>query len=207
MINKEKHVGVVMVKPHAFEKMLTPVVTDILDGGETAKHLSANDPLRSFLGKIETRPPIIRDLRICNAGRNLLRVFYEDKRDRRYFPLIMERYLGRVAFLPYAFHGDVEKLPQLYDAMKGSAETFNAEGHTVSPATGVRGLLSKPYLAVDGATLLLDDKTYRERCLPMIDNVFHVCDTRQQNIQTLQLLGARESTQGVELQKLDIVYF
>lgn len=199
MINRERHTGVVMVKPHAFEQILTPVVADILDGGETAKRLGTDDPLRSFLGRIETRPPVIRDLRICNVGESLLKVFYEDKHNRRYFPLIMERYLGRVAFLPYMFHGDTEELPQLYDAMKGSAETFDTEGHTVSQATGVRGLLSEAYLAIDSTALLLDDDAYRERCLPMIDNVFHVCDTQQQNTQALQLLGVEESVRGVKL--------
>ncbi len=113
MINREWHAGVVIVKPHAFEQVLTPVVADILDGGETAKRLSSDDPLRSFLGRIETRPPVIRDLRICNVGESLLKIFYEDKHNWRYFPLIMRRYLGRVAFLPYTFHGDAEELPQL----------------------------------------------------------------------------------------------
>lgn len=205
MINRERHAGVVMVKPHAFEQVLTPVVADILDGGETAKRLSTDDPLRSFLGRIETRSPVIRDLLACNVGESLLKVFYEDKHNRRYFPLIMERYLERVAFLPYTFHGDAEELPRLYDAMKGSAETFDAEGYTISQATGVRGLLSEAYLAVDGATLLLDDETYRERCLPMIDNVFHVCDTQQQNTEALQLLGVEESTRSAELRQLDII--
>ena len=197
--------GVVMVKPHAFEQILTPVVADILDGGETAKRLSTGDPLRSFLGRIETRPPVIRDLRICNVGESLLKVFYEDKHNRRYFPFIMERYLGRVAFLPYTFHGVAEELPQLYDAMKGYAETFDTEGHTVSKATGVRGLLSEAYLAVDSVALLLDDEAYRERCLPMIDNVFHVCDAQQQNVQALQLLGFEENRRGTELRQLDII--
>lgn len=205
MINRERHTGIVMVKPHAFEQILTPVVADILDGGETAKRLSAGDPLRPFLGRIETRSPVIRDLRICNVGESLLEVFYEEKHNRRYFPLIMERYLGRVAFLPYTFHGDAEELPQLYDAMKGSAETFDTEGHTVSKATGVRGLLSEAYLAVDSAALLLDDEAYRERCLPMIDNVFHVCDMQQQNMQAMQLLGVEESARGAESQQLDTI--
>ena len=189
MANRERHSGVVMVKPHAFEQVLDPLVADILEGGETAKHLSADDPIRSFLGRIEVGPPVIRDLRTSKIGAGLLRIFYEDKQTRRYFPLIMERYMGKVAFLPYEFHGDAEELPQLYDAMKGSAETFDAGGRIVSRPTGVRGLLSEAYLAVDAATLLLDDAVYRERCMPMIDNVFHVCDTQQQNGQALQLLG------------------
>jgi hypothetical protein len=204
MTGKERHAGIVMVKPHAFEQVLAPVVADILDGGETAKRLSTDDPLRSFLGRIETRAPVIRDLRSCNVGTSLLNVFYEDKRERRYFPLILERYVGRVAFLPYIFHGNTEELPQLYDAMKGSAETFDTKGHAVSQATGVRGLLSEPYLAVDSSALLLDDTAYRERCSPMIDNVFHVCDTQQQNEQALQLLGLEEVLQGNRLQVTDI---
>ena len=205
MVNREQHTGVVMVKPHAFEQMLTPIVADILDGGETAKRLRTGDPLRFFLDRIETRPPVIRDLRICNVGESLLRIFYEDKHNRRYFPLIMERYLGKVAFLPYTFQGDAKELPKLYDAMKGSAETFNTEGRIVSQARGVRGLLSKAYLAVDSAALLLDDAAYRERCLPMIDNVFHVCDTQQQNMQALQLLGVEEIAHSTEMQRLEIV--
>ena len=206
MINREQHTGVVMVKPHAFEQILTPVVADILDGGETAKRLSAGDPLRSFLGRIETRPPVIRDLRICSVGESLLKVFYEDKHSRRYFPLIMERYLGKVAFLPYTFHGNTEELPQLYDAMKGSAETFNTEGHTVSQARGVRGLLSEAYLAIDNAALLLDDEAYRNRCLPMIDNVFHVCDTSEQIVTVMRLLSIKLTPSHTDPFQLDNVY-
>lgn len=198
MINRERHAGIVMVKPHAFEQMLVPVVADILDGGETSKRLDTDDPLRSLLDRIDTRPLVIRDLRVCKVGKNLLDVFYEDKRTRRYFPLMMERYLGRAAFLPYTFHGRTEELPQLYDALKGSAETFNAAGSTVSHAEGIRGLLSEPYLAVDSDTLLLGDEEYRKRCLPMIDNVLHVCDTQQQNEHALRLLDLEYGTRPDE---------
>jgi hypothetical protein len=190
MIHKERHAGIVMVKPHAFEHVLDPIVADILDGGEATKHLSEDDPLRSYMGSIEMRAPIIRDLRSSKIGTNLLTIFYGDKREKRYFPLIMERYMGKVAFLPYVFHGQSDELPQLYDAMKGTAETFDADGGAVSQPLGVRGLLSKPYLAVDASALSLNDIAYRTRCLPMVDNVFHVCDTPQQNEQALQLLGA-----------------
>ena len=186
---RTQHKGVVMVKPHAFEQTLTPLVADTLDDGQTAARLKASDPLKSFLGQLEVGTPIIRDLRTFVAGQSLLNIFYEDKRDRRYFPLIMERYAGRVAFLPYSFYGYSEELPRLYEAMKGSAETFDASGRLVSQASGVRGLLSPPYEALDSKALLLGDADYRKRCLPMVDNVFHVCDTRLQNEQALQLLS------------------
>lgn len=189
MINKEHYMGVVMVKPHAFEQALAPVVADILDGGETAERLHDDDPLRLFLGRIETRAPVIRDLRSSKVGASLLNIFYEDRREKRYFPLILEHYAGKVAFLPYVFHGDAEELPQFYDALKGSTGTFDIEGHAVSQPTGIRGLLNLPYLAVNISTLSLDDAAYREHCVPWIDNVLHVCDTQWQNEQALKLLG------------------
>jgi hypothetical protein len=191
-MSREQQTGLVMVKPHAFSATLDPLVSDIINGGKTSERLDEHDPLRIFIGRVETRPAVIRDLRTCTVGETLLKVFYEDKQDRRYFPIIMERYLGRVAFLPYVFHGSTQEMPQFYEALKGSAETFNSEGLTVSQAAGVRGLLSRPYMAVDDSDLLLDDEAYRNKCLPMIDNVFHVCDSQEQNEEALRLLGITE---------------
>ena len=182
-----------MIKPHALREALDVAVADILNGGATSERLCDDDPLKAYIGRINTAPTIDHDLSAVDSGLDLLGVFYGDKQTRRYFPLILKQYLGKVAFMPYIFRGEADELPDLYDAIKGEAETFDYGGDSVTRPRGVRGLLCPPHLAVDSSALSLDDFAYSERCLPMVDNVLHVCDTLEQNEHTLKYLGVTDA--------------
>lgn len=175
------HEGLIMVKPHAVEQVLDPVIGAVLGGSDGLGLLSPSDPLSSMIKDIELRAPVIRDLRIMDYGESLLTLFYDDKSDRRYYPMIREKYLGKVVFLPFFFHGSDEKYNELLSAIKGTAETYGATGSVVTEAIGIRGALGQPYqFFTNEEASDLDDASYRQYFEPVVDNYIHVCDSTQE---------------------------
>ena len=120
----------------------------------------------------------------------MLKLFYGDKRTRRYFPIIQSNYLGIVMFLPYEYNNLEINESQLFTSIKGSAETHDALGRKVTDATGIRGLFSIPYEYVNNHDAVqLDEVNYRRLFTPVVNNVIHVCDDPTESFTALKMLG------------------
>ena len=173
------HPGIVMVKPHAYERVLDQVIDETLRGFGVASDLHPEDRLNCFLDSLTIGEPMVRDLRVVPYGVKLIELFYGDKSNRRYCPLIMQHYVGKVAFLPYIYRGEEADLDVLHPAIKGTTETFDANGDQVDSATGIRRLFGEPYQFVSHeSSLVMDDHDY-ERCfLSVVNNYIHVYDSR-----------------------------
>jgi len=179
-----------MVKPHAYERVLDKVIEETLRGLGVASDLQPEDRLNCFLDGLTVGEPMIRDLRVVPYGVKLIELFYGDKSNRRYYPLIMQHYIGKVAFLPYVYSGEEADLDGLYPAIKGTTETYDVKGDQVDSATGIRGLFGEPYQVVSHESSLgMDDHDY-ERCfLPVVNNYIHVCDSRAEINKAFSMLG------------------
>ena len=185
----DRHKGLVMVKPHAMKEVLDPVIESILSGGHASMLLPNGDPLLGMIQDVEVGQPTIRDLRSITYGEQLITLFYSDKSDRRYYPILRKLYLGKVAFLPFIFHGNAEQRTKLVVAMKGTTETYDEYGSVVTPAAGIRGALGVPYLYTPNDTAKdLDDRTYQHQVEPVVNNYIHVCDTPHEIELALELI-------------------
>lgn len=182
--------GLVMVKPHALEQGLDAVVREVLNKGNASESLTINDHLRKVIDAIDIEPTIIYDIRTAKFGAFLLDLFYKDKAERRYYPIMIERYLEKVAFIPYLHKEGFQLSPDIdeFKAIKGTTETFD-DNNIINLALGIRGILGETYLCISGKTRVsLDENAYREAALPMIDNYIHVCDTPEQIDTALNVL-------------------
>ncbi len=185
--------GFVMVKPHAFDAALDPLIGEILAGSGLAIQLEPSDQLRPVLDNLTVGNPIIRNLAAVAYGSKFLDLLYGDKATRRYYPLIYEYYLGRVAIIPYFYRGEPADMPLVYDALKGTTETYDAHGKQHDKSTGLRGLLGEPYQFHDNqSSSFLDDDTYLIYFTPEVNNYIHVSDSRIEIDTGLQLLYAAD---------------
>jgi len=186
--------GLIMVKPHALEQGLDVVVKEILNKSDASELLAIDDPLRKVIDVIDIESTIVCDLRTAKFGAFLLDLFYKDKAERRYYPIMIERYLGKVAFIPYIHRDGCQLSPDIneYKAIKGMTETFDINNNVINSARGVRGVLGRPYLCIDGKTRASQDEdVYREFALPMIDNFIHVCDSSEQITSAREVLSLK----------------
>ena len=120
----------------------------------------------------------------------MINLFYGDKSDRRYYPLILEWYVGKVVFLDFSLiSSDRDSLITDLHALKGTTQTYDIRGQTVDHSTGIRGIIGQPYLVYPKETLdLLDDNEYRQVIRPIIQNYIHVCDKTNEAELALQLI-------------------
>lgn len=189
--SKAEQVGFVMVKPHAFDMCLDPVISEILQGNGLANQLATDDQLRPVLDKLKLGNPTIRNLATVSYGSKLLELLYGDKITRRYYPLIQEYYLGKIAIIPYLYDGVPTDMPQVYNAIKGKTETHDQDGRLIDKRVGLRGLLGEPYLLYDTqSSIVVDNETYRRRFTPVVNNYIHVSDSTVEITEALQLLFA-----------------
>jgi len=170
--------GLVMVKPHAYDEVLDPLVSEILQGNGLAAQLAPHDTLRPILTKLVVGNPIIRDLSTVPYVNELIDLFYGDKSMRRYYSMIRDYYIGKVAIIPYMYGGSAEDMADVYSALKGTTQTYDVNGKQLDPPTGIRGLLGKPYKLYDNeSSMSMNDETYRQYFLPVVNNYIHVCDS------------------------------
>jgi hypothetical protein len=170
--------GLLMVKPHAYDEVLDPLVSEILQGKGLAAQLAPQDILRPILTKLVVGNPIIRDLSAVPYVNELIDLFYGDKSMRRYYPMIRDYYIGKVAIIPYMYGGPAEDMADVYSALKGTTQTYDVNGKQIDPSTGIRGLLGKPYKLYDNeSSMSMSDETYRKYFLPVVNNYIHVCDS------------------------------
>jgi hypothetical protein len=173
----EKVNGLIMVKPHAVKAGLAPVIKDILNGARVPSNLDRDDPMLRLLPRLTVVDSIYMDLCIEKYGEDLINLFYQDKVDRRYFPLIRELYMGKVAFLALNLSISKFNIVDACNSIKGTTETFNNEGVRVTTAIGLRGALGAAYPHYNNEELAdLDDWDYRQRIIPVINNYIHVPD-------------------------------
>ncbi len=179
--------SLIMIKPHALDETLDPLIVETLHGNYPHDLLVADDPLHGRISEIQLLSPIIRDLRSVPYGRKILEIFYANKSDRRYYPMIMREYLGRVAFIPFVYR--TEDPSVLFENIKGSTETFDMDGEIVDRQLGIRGMTCKPYQFVSGEDSAgLNNQEFEELFLPVVNNAIHVSDIHGQTQAVMRIL-------------------
>ena len=184
--------GLVMVKPHAVQQGLDHIVEAMLRGDSRLLQTSlADQALRQTIERTELLNPIARDLSETRSGQKLIDLFYGDKTDRRYFPLIAEWYTGKVLFLPFLLDTlSQEQLTVDLDTLKGTTQTFDSSGLEVDASLGIRGILGSPYSVYKTDEIeRMSDSAYRTAVEPMIQNFVHVCDKPGEAVAALELIG------------------
>lgn len=184
--------GLVMVKPHAVQQGLDHIVEALLRGDSRLLQASlADQALRQTIERTELLNPIARDLSETRSGQKLIDLFYGDKTDRRYFPLIAEWYTGKVLFLPFLLDTlSQEQLTVDLDTLKGTTQTFDSSGLEVDASLGIRGILGSPYSVYKTDEIeRMSDSAYRTAVEPMIQNFVHVCDKPGEAVAALELIG------------------
>lgn len=187
---EENRPGLLMVKPHALELGLDHVVEGLLTPGSYAsKVISDDDPLKRYVNNIQLGTPIVRDLSRLPKGKKLIELFYADKVTRRYYPLILEQYVGNVILLPYNEANLDSDSSKVSDAIKGETLVLDHEGNAINRPTGIRGIIGQTYeYFTNQEAELLDDASYRHYFMPVVNNYVHVCDSKCQVSAAMQLL-------------------
>lgn len=171
--------GLIMVKPHSTKQGLDHVVESILraDGNFQIEGL-ADLALKEAIKSVEVNSVIVRDLSAVAYGPKLLKHFYGDKINRRYYPIILELYLGRVVFLSFTLNPAGSKdAANVFDDLKGTTQTFDSNGDIVDTSKGIRGIFGEPYVVYSNQELAeMDEERFRRAIIPAIQNYIHVCD-------------------------------
>jgi len=191
--------GLIMVKPHAYDMVLDPIIKQMLEGEGVSRLLNDDDPLVAYLPDIEVDEAVrVADLTGASFGKSMIELFYGDKETRRYYPLIQRYYMGRVAFMTYTYHGEPDNLPDVYRALKGTTQTFTTSGDQIDPPSGIRGLFGEPYvLASAEEASHMSDAEYNDRFTPVVKNFIHVPDSQQEIQRALNMLADDETFPAV----------
>lgn len=184
--------GLMMVKPHAVERGLGSVIEGMMRHRlDQVSRGFERDWSHGLVDRIEAQESIPRDLRVHRAGKDLLDLFYGDKSNRRYYPLIREWYTGRVLFIPFELRTDDPKsVPTDLDALKGTTSTISETGDVVDSPLGIRGVLGTTYVTYSQEILSsMNEEEYRNAIRPVIQNFIHVCDKPGEASEAIQLIG------------------
>jgi hypothetical protein len=191
--------GLIMIKPNATDQALHPVITSTFEGNVHPIFEQASCDFVPELNKVTLCGSYYRDLGAVPYGDALIDLFYGDKKDRRYFPMISEYYRGKTVFLLLGYEGGQEEFGHFLTSVKGEAETYNECGELVTAARGVRGALTTPYRHYDReASVTLQDKEYVRAFSPVVQNFIHVCDTPGEVAMALRHLLTPHDFEAIE---------
>lgn len=200
--------GLIMLKPDALQSVFDPLLTATFEGEVQPVFKRPGCDFVDELGKVTLCGQYYRDLSAVLYGDTLLNVFYDDLRNKRYFPMISEYYRDRVAFLLLGHSGSQEEMDRFLTSVKGQAETFDEYGELVTAARGVRGALQIPYRYYsreEGYTL--SDEEYRRAFSPVVHNSIHICDTPQEVATAMNYLFTRHDFSELEKQGYPVTNF
>jgi len=197
-----------MIKPHAMEQIIDPVLAATFSGNVQPVFEGPECDFVKELGLITLCGRYYRDLATVPYGDHLLQLFYGDKQDRRYFPMIQEFYRGAVMFLLIGYSGSTTDFSLFLESVKGSSETFDEHGELVTVAKGVRGALQQAYRYYSReASNSMEDETYEEAFRPVIQNFIHVCDTPKEVAAALTCLLSPHDLRELEVTGYSITDF
>ncbi|MGH7157462.1 MAG: hypothetical protein ACREGD_00060 [Candidatus Saccharimonadales bacterium] len=200
--------GLIMLKPDALQSVFDPLLVATFEGDVQPVFQRPGCDFVDELDKVTLCGQYYRDLAAVPYGRTLLNVFYDDLRNKRYFPMISEYYRSRVAFLLLGHNGSEEEMALFLTKVKGQAETFDECGELVTAARGVRGALQIPYRHYSReAGSMLSDEEYRRAFSPVVHNSIHVCDTPQEVATAMTYLFTRHDFSELEGQGYPVVDF
>jgi hypothetical protein len=201
--------GMIMIKPNATETFLDVHIQSTM-GGDVSP-IFQNERCAQFiedLSGICTIGTYYRDLSTLNYGVNIIDLFYGDKKDRRYFPMIQENYLGPVIFILFEYPGNYEELVDFMIRLKGNAQTHNEVGNIADHGIGIRGVLTKPHRYHSAEeSIHLSDHEYREAFSPVVKNFIHTCDTPREIACALDLVLKGYDREDLERRGYDISTF
>jgi len=188
----EKSYGLIIVKPDALELQLEHFVDGILNGHN-------EEVLDGFEISAENKEKI-RNLRLVKQfyrdisqepydTKEVLDIFYRSFKDKRQYPIFMDVYNGPLMFLLVESDMPKADLDAVLKAFKGLPQQHNAEGETIIPPTGFRGMFMKPiryYTKLEYKQMTEDE--YRDNVPEIMTNMLYTKDSDAETAEALYKL-------------------
>ena len=189
--------GIIMIKPHALEKGLDIIISDLLSNIENPLYneMNISEETKNCLSKVVIcKTKIINFKKDINLFNEFINISYKDQTNRDHYETLKRLYFDRWIFYIIAYEGDQVILDRALREFKGQQKLLNPQKQIISVPIGVRGIFLDTAIVHEKMSDFDKERIYKKA----VNNIIHTSDNYYETKSLINIFLNGEEISEVE---------